>query len=60
MSSPAVYVSGPKDQPNPKKKRPFNIHHFLREAKIVLVDSAGIIVLAIWLYHEIASAFVAR
>jgi len=26
----------------------------------VLVDSAGIIVLAIWLYHEIASAFVAK
>lgn len=60
MSSPAVSVPGPTDQPNPKRKRPFNIHHFLREAKIVLVDSAGIIVLAIWLYHEIVSAFVAR
>jgi hypothetical protein len=60
VSNPAVSVPGPTDQPSPKKKRPFNIHYFLREAKIVLVDSAGIIVLAIWLYHEIASAFVAK
>ncbi len=54
------FVHRPTDQPNLKKKRSFKIHRFLREAKIVLVDSAGIIMLAIWLYHEIVGAVVAR
>ncbi len=41
-------------------KKPFDIHTFLRDLKIVVVELGTIAILAIWLWHEAAHAVIAK
>ena len=41
-------------------REPFDIHVFLRELKIVVVDLGSIAVLAIWLWREAAHALIVK
>jgi hypothetical protein len=47
-------------RPKHNQKEPFDIHVFMRELKIAVVDLGSIAILAIWLWREAAHALIAK
>ena len=50
----------PKHRSGRAGKDPFDVHAFLRDLKIVVVDLGGVVILAIRLWHEAAHALAAH
>jgi hypothetical protein len=40
----------------PKKRKPFNLHKFLIQTKLVAVEIAATIVFLAWIFHEVMHA----
>lgn len=38
---------------SPKRRKPFNLHKFLIQTKLIAVEIAATIVFLAWLYHEV-------
>ena len=53
-------TSHPRGGPEHIQREPFDVHVFLREIKIVVVDLGGIAILVIWLWHEAVFALAAH
>ncbi len=49
-------MSSPPGALHSNKPKHFDVHHFLREVKIIVVDVGGIVILAIWIWHEVVLA----